>query len=149
MSSSTLVPVNHCIARQYMLLFHQSTMRVILRSVSKSVTWYCCKIIVHCSTFLIHREQFTFQGHALRITIKLGFWGTLGRCMGCSREVCFFLYCVIKRILDRAPKRFLCTRPRLRVWLLKARKVISPWTVFSKLAVLRMKVPFNTSEVIA
>jgi len=47
MSFSTLVPVYQYIG-SYMLLFRQSTVRIILRliSVSKSVTWYSCKIIV-------------------------------------------------------------------------------------------------------
>jgi len=40
-------------------------------------------------------------------------------------EVCLFVYCVIKRIVDRAPSRYLYTRMRLRLWLPKARKVIS------------------------
>jgi len=49
-------------------------------------------------------------------SINLGVWGTLGGCMGCSLvKSAFFVYCVIKRIVDRAPRRFLCTRTRLRL----------------------------------
>ena len=33
--------------------------------------------------FLIHKVQFAFQAHALKISLKLGLWGTLGGCMGC------------------------------------------------------------------
>jgi len=35
----------------------------------------------------------------------------------------FFVYCVIQRRVDRAPRRYLYTRMRLRLWLLKAIKV--------------------------
>ena len=35
-------------------------------------------------TWLIHKEQFTYQVHQLGISTILGFWRTLGGCMGCS-----------------------------------------------------------------
>ena len=67
-----------------------------------------CDVIVVKSlyiTFLIYREQFAFQVYALRIIIKLGFWGILGGCTGCSLvKYAFFVYFVIKRIFDRAPR---------------------------------------------
>jgi len=37
----------------------------------------------------------------------------------------FSLYCVIKRIVNRAPKRLLYPRTHLRVWIPKGRKLIS------------------------
>ena len=36
------------------------------------------------NAFLIHKEQVAFQVHVLRLTIKFGYWGTLGEFMGCS-----------------------------------------------------------------
>jgi len=53
--------------------------------------------------------------------------------MGCSLvKSVFLLCCFIKRIVARAPSRYL-TRKRLRVWLPKARKVGNQFmlTVFS------------------
>jgi len=35
----------------------------------------------------------------------------------------FFVYCVIQKTVDRAPRSYLYTRMRLRLWLLKVRKV--------------------------
>jgi len=44
------------------------------------------------------------QVHVLRMTIKLGFWGTLGGYMVCSPvKRVFFVYCVIQGTVDRAP----------------------------------------------
>jgi len=40
-----------------------------------------------------------------------------------SSEDCFFVYCVIQNTVDRAPRRYLYTRMRLRLWLPKVRKV--------------------------
>jgi len=58
--------------------------------------------------------------------IPLGFCGTLGVCMVCSLvKTIFFVYCVIQSTVDRAPRRYLYTRMRLRVWLQKVRKVKS------------------------
>jgi len=50
--------------------------------------FYICEVVVAkcCTlyTFLTLKEQFTLVSkvHALRTTIKLGFWGSLGVCMG-------------------------------------------------------------------
>jgi len=62
----------------YMLLFPQSTTRIILRltSVSKYVMWYSCKSFVHC--ILIYRELLALHVHALKNNYKIGLWGTLG-----------------------------------------------------------------------
>jgi len=58
------------------------------------------------------------------MTIKLGFWGTLGGCMVCSLvKRVFFVYCVIQSAVDRAPRPCLYTRMRLLLWLPKLRKV--------------------------
>jgi len=49
--------------------------------------FYICDVVVVKSfyiAFLVHKEQFAFQLHASWITVELDFWGTLGRCMGCS-----------------------------------------------------------------
>jgi len=65
-----------------MLLFHQSTI-----SIAFDNCFYICDAVVLKSlntAFPIHREQFPFQVHALRITINLGFSGSLGGFMGCS-----------------------------------------------------------------
>jgi len=65
-----------------MLLHHQSTIYIAFDN-----CFYVCDAVVVKSlyvTFLIHREQFAFQVHALRITIKLGFGGTFRGCMRCS-----------------------------------------------------------------
>jgi len=65
-----------------MLQFHQSTIYIAFDN-----CFYIFGAVVVKSlyiTFLIHREQFAFQVHALRITIKFDFSGTLGGCMGCS-----------------------------------------------------------------
>ena len=92
-----------------MLLFRQSTMRIILRltSFSTSVTSYNCKSMAHKPAFLNHKELLAFQLQALRITIKVGFSGTLGGCTGCPLvKSVFLLYCVIKRIVDLVLKLF-------------------------------------------
>ena len=58
------------------------------------------------------------------MTIKLGFGGTLGRCIVCSLvKRVFFVYCAIQSTVDRAPRPHLYTRMRLRLWLPKVRKV--------------------------
>jgi len=57
------------------------------------------------------------------MTIKLGFGGTLGRFMGLlTSEGWFFVYCIIHSTVDRAPRPYLYTRMRLRLWLPKVRK---------------------------
>jgi len=58
-------------------------------------------------TFLIHKEQFAFQVRALRITIKLDFWGILGGFI--FSEIWFFsciAHCVIKQLADRASEHY-------------------------------------------
>jgi len=63
--------------------------------------FYICDVVVIkflYIIFLIYREQFAFQVHALRTTIKLGFWGTSGRCLGHSLvKSC----CLISRASER------------------------------------------------
>jgi len=55
---------------------------------------------------------------------KIGLWGTLGRCMVCSLvKRVFFVYCAMQSTVDRAPRPYLYTRMRLRLWLPKVRKV--------------------------
>jgi len=83
MSSSTLVLVYHYIGRLYASISSINHIQYIALDNS----FYICDAVVLKSlhiTFLIHREQFAFHFHALKITIKLGFSGTLGGCMGCS-----------------------------------------------------------------
>jgi len=56
--------------------------------------FYICDVVVVKSLyiiFLIHKEQFALQVHKLRITIKLGFWGTSGGCMSCLLVKSVFL----------------------------------------------------------
>jgi len=53
----------------------------------------------------------------------------------------FFLYCVIQRTVDRAPRPYLYTRMRLRLWLRKVRKVNQfMLATFSKSVILRRHV---------
>ena len=50
--------------------------------------FYICDICGSCITFLIHKEQFAFQVHALKTTIKLDFRGTSDEFLSC--EMWFF-----------------------------------------------------------
>jgi len=53
----------------------------------------------------------------------------------------FFVYCVIQSTMDRAPRRYLCTRMRLCLWLSKVRKVNQfMLATFSKSVILRRHV---------
>jgi len=62
----------------------------------------------------------------LRKSGARGTSGTLSGCMGCSLvKSVLFVYGIIKRIVYRAPKRYLNTKTRLRLWLPKATKVTS------------------------
>ena len=46
--------------------------------------------------------------------------------MGCSHvKSAFLVNCVIKRIVDHAPRRYFYARTRLRLWLPKVRKIIN------------------------
>jgi len=46
--------------------------------------------------------------------------------MDCSHvKSAFFVYCVIKRMGDHAPSRYFYARTRLRLWLPRARKIVS------------------------
>ena len=58
------------------------------------------------------------------------------------------MYCVIKYRVDHAPKRYLHTRTRLRLWLSKASTNQFMSAAFFKSVALRTKVPFHKSEVI-
>ena len=73
---------------------------------------------------------------------KIGLLGNFGRMYGLlSGEVCFFVYCVIQNTVDRAPRRYLYTRLRLRLWLPKVRKVNKfMLATFSKSVILRRHV---------
>ena len=57
----------------------------------------CDVIVVKSSyiTFLIHKEQFAFHVHTLRITKKLSFCRTLGRCM--SYSLVTSVFCVLRQ----------------------------------------------------
>jgi len=91
-----------------MRLFHQSCALHIAFSKLFLHRWRCgCKIFL----YYISNSKRTFcigiKVHALRITIKLGFWETLG-VFGRSRvKSGFFACCVIKRVADRALRRHL------------------------------------------
>jgi len=65
-----------------MLLFHQSTMHIILRliSVSTSVTWYIVVKSLY-NTFLIHRELRTLciPSPCIKNNYKVRLWGNFGR----------------------------------------------------------------------
>jgi len=82
MLSSTLVPVCHYIGRLYAYISSINHAHCILRLIS---CFYICDYVGVVKdlyiTFLIHKEQFAFQVHVLRLTIKMGFWGTLDGCM--------------------------------------------------------------------
>jgi len=53
----------------------------------------------------------------------------------------FFVYCVIQSTVDRAPRPYLFTRMRLRLWLSKVRKVNQFMSAtFSKSVILRRHV---------
>jgi len=68
----------------------------------------------------------------------------------CHVKSAFFVYCVIKRIVDHAPRRYFYARTRLRLWLPKARKINQFMLAgFFKSLILRTKVSFSNSEVIA
>jgi len=55
---------------------------------------------------------------------KSGLLGNFGRMYGLlTNEACFFMYCVMQSTVDRAPRPYLCTKMRLRLWLPKVRKV--------------------------
>jgi len=105
MLSSTLVSVCQYITGQHAFYSSIKHAHYILRliSVCISVTSYSsCKIFVRYISN--HKEQFAIQVHTLWILIKLDFgelWGMHGLLL-C--EVCFFfVYCVIKRRVDRVP----------------------------------------------
>ena len=64
--------------------------------------------------------------------------------MGCYLVKCvFFVYCVIKRIVDHASRYYLYVVTESEI----SKKFIL--TVFPKSVILRMKVSFNKTEVIA
>jgi len=53
----------------------------------------------------------------------------------------FFVYCVIQSTVDRAPRSYLYTRVRLRLWLSKVRKVNQfMLATFSESVILRRHV---------
>jgi len=53
----------------------------------------------------------------------------------------FFVYCVIQSTVDRAPRSYLYTRMRLRLWLSKVRKVNQfMLATFSESVILRRHV---------
>ena len=84
----------------------------------------------------------THQVHALRITIKWVFWGSLGGCMVCSLvKRVFFVYCITQSTVDCAPRPYLYTRMHLRLWLTKVKKVNQfMLATFSKSIILRRHV---------
>jgi len=49
----------------------------------------------------------------------LGNFGWMHGLLSC--EACFFVYCVLKQIVDHSPRRYLYARTRLRLWLPRAR----------------------------
>ena len=102
-----------------------------------SVTWLLRNIFNSWKTVCTG-----IQVHALRMSIKLGFWGTLGECMVCSLvKPVFFVYCGMQRTVDRAPRPHLKKRMRLRLWLPKVRKVNQfMLATFTKSVILRRHV---------
>jgi len=59
---------------------------------------------------------------------KIGLLGNFGLmyCSGLLRvKSAFFVYCVIQRIVDLAPRRYVYITMRLGLWLPKGRKVLS------------------------
>ena len=85
------------------ILLHQSTMPIIY------CVWcfHICDVVVVKSlyiAFLVHKEQFAFPVHALRITIKFDFWGTLGGFL--LWNLVLSMYCVIKQIADRESRLY-------------------------------------------
>ena len=75
---------------------------------------------------------------------KIGLLGNFGRMCGLLTTVVkrvFFVYCVIHSAVDRAPRPYLYTRMRLRLWLPKVRKVNQfMLATFSKWVILRRHV---------
>jgi len=70
--------------------------------------------------------------------------------MGCSLvKSGFFLYCVIKHVVDRAPKRSFMKNASALLVTESERGNLFILTVFSESVVIGTKVPFNASEVIA
>ena len=86
MSSSTLVPVYQFIGRLYASISSINHAHYILCLI--------CDMVVVKSlyiTVLIHKEQFAFQVHSLKITMQLGFWGTSDGLLSCKAS---FFSCI-------------------------------------------------------
>jgi len=73
---------------------------------------------------------------------KTGLFGNLGGCMVFSLvKSVFFVYCVLQSTVDLAPRPYLHTRMRLRLWLPKVRKLNQFMLIaFSTLLILRRHV---------
>ena len=62
-----------------------------------------CKIVVHYVSNL--SRTVCIPSLCIKNNYKIGFLGILGGCTGCSLlKYAFFVYCVIKRRIDRAPR---------------------------------------------
>jgi len=109
----------------YMLLFLQSNMRSIncvWQVVSTSVTWQLQNLCTLNFQFIKNNLDWC-QSPYIKNNYKIGLWGNFGKIHGLlSCEVCFFVYCVINRIVDRGSRRHLCIRARLRLWLQRKRE---------------------------
>jgi len=97
-----------------MLLFDQSTMRVIY------CVWYdfstFCDVIVVKYFYFMKNSLHWYPSPCIKNDYKIGLLGNF-------RRMYDLVYCVIQGIDDRAPRPYLYTRMRLRLWLSKVRKV--------------------------
>ena len=103
------------------------------------------KLLYKC-IFNSYKEQFAFQVHALWITMKFDFWGTLGGFMGCSlvKSACFR---VLRYKADRTVRpdvTFKNTSVLLVTDNQKSKQFML--AVFAKSVILRMKVSFLQQE---
>ena len=120
----------------YTLLFHQSIIRIIY-AFGKLFVGYIfwrgsCKLFVLYISNSFQNSLYWYPSTCIKNNNKIGLLGNFGRMyLGCSpMKSVFAVHCVIKRILDRAPWRYPNKRTRLRLWLPKARKVLSRFSSF-------------------
>jgi len=128
-----LVPVYRYIGRLYAYVFISRTCALYI---AFGKCFYNCDVVVKiCAHYEFNpKETVCLPSPCImkhnKLCCKLGLWGNFGRktwalgefCMGCSLlKSTFLVYCVMKRIVDHAPRHYLYARTRLRLWLPKVR----------------------------
>jgi len=139
MSSSTIVPAHHT-GRLYASISSMNHAHYTLRLVRFFyILWRDSWVI-----FLFMKNSLRWHpSTCIKNDYKIGLLGELWADVwfALQRSLFFFVYCVIQGTVDRAPRRYLYTRMRLRLWLSKMR-MVNQFTLatFSKSVILRRHV---------